>query len=194
MKSAATFLFGMYFHLLCSIAVPVILWNFCLDGYNAVGIGAILFYILEIVIVHILGWICVGCAASAYFQNKKEALKKGWKLLKLSSIPFYAVNFIYSAFIWFLLIGASRGIFFLLLPIPFGITCLMIFQSGCVGICHIMLMRRQCMKNSQGMLSSVHYLLQLIPILDIISTLLLLRRDSYSFFKISSTSAPQSPS
>lgn len=171
----------MYFHLLCSIAVPVILWNFCLDGYNAVGIGAILFYILEIVIVHILGWVCIGCAASAYFQNKEAALKKGWKLLKLSSIPFYAVNFIYSAFIWFLLIGASRGIFLLLLPILFCITCLMVFQGGCVGICHIMLMRRQCMKNNpDGMPSApspVHYLLQLIPVLDIISTVILLHRD-----------------
>lgn len=181
MKSAAAFLSGMYFHLLCSIAVPIILWNFCLDGYNSIGIAAILFYILEISLVHILGWVCVGCAVGAYLQNKAAALKRGWKLLKLSSIPFYVVNFIYSTFIWFLLIGASRGIFLLLLPIPFCITCLMVFQGGCVGICHIMLLRRQRKEDSSGKISAapsaIHYLLQLIPVLDIISTIILLHRD-----------------
>lgn len=174
MKSAKLFLYGMYFHLFLSIVVPIGILVFSSNGWNSVGIGLLLFYLAMIAVVQIIGWVCVGMAIAAYRQNKGEKLRNGIRILKFYSIPFYVVNFLYSFFAWFVLVGASRGILILLVPIPIIITYLMIFQSGCVGICYIMYLRKQ--PENQGKPNGVHYALQLIPVLDIIGTIMILRK------------------
>ena len=173
MKSAKIFLAGMYLHLVLSIGIP--LGIFSQGSWNSLSAGLLMFYLAAILAVQVAGWACVGMAAAAYRHNKGEELKKGWKLLKLASIPFYIFNFFYSYLAWMVLIGASRGLMALFLPIPIFVTCLMVFQSGCVGICHVMDLRRQAEKS--GNPSRLHYLLQLVPVLDIISVILLMRAD-----------------
>lgn len=173
MKSAKIFLAGMYLHLVLSIGVPIGILLFSQDGWNGLSIGLLLFYLAVILAVQIAGWICVVLAAAAYRQKKGDELRKGWKLLKLSSIPFYILNFAYSCLAWMALIGGSRGIMVIFLPIPIFITCLMVFQSGCVGICYVMYLRGQ--PENGGKPSRIHYLLQLVSVLDIVSTVVLLR-------------------
>ncbi len=175
MKTAKLFLSGMYLHLVLSIAVPLGILCFSADrGWNSASIGIFLFYLFMIVVIQLIGWMCVAMAAKAYRHGESALLRRSLKILKLYSIPFYVLNFSYSCLAWFVLIGASRGILFLLVPIPVLVTCMMIFQSGCVGICYVMCLRRQ--PENRGKPSGIHYLLQLISVLDVVSTVMLLRR------------------
>ena len=170
MKSAKIFLIGMYLHLALSIGVPIGILG--IQEWNTTSIGMLFLYFIVIGAVQLIGWICVGMAASAYLKGNLAALQKGWILLKLGSLPFYVINFLYSFLVWFSLVGASRGILIFLVPIPIIITCLMIFQSGWVGVCYIMLLRKQ--PENRGRPGSFHYILQLLPVLDVISTVILL--------------------
>lgn len=175
MKTAKVFLIGMYVHFLLSVAIPAGIFFFCQEtGWNAAGIGLLAFYLLEIVVVHVLGWVTVSMAGTAYRRGEFEKLKSGWKLLKLSSIPFYILNFIYSFLVWFILVGASRGILIIFVPIPIIITCLLIVQSGCVGVLYIKYLRKQPGEN--GRPHGIHYLLQMVSVLDVISTLVILKK------------------
>lgn len=173
-KSAKLFLSGMYLHLLLSFAVPMGIMHLCSDGWNSAGIGLLVFYAVMICAVNISGWVCAGMAIYAYRRGKSEELRRSLKLLKLGSIPFYLLNFAYSFAVWGLLVGASRGMMFFLVPIPVFITCLMIFQSGCVGICYVKCLRNQPENGLKP--SGVHYIMQLVSVLDIISTAVILRK------------------
>ncbi|MCI8946576.1 MAG: hypothetical protein HFI91_05855 [Lachnospiraceae bacterium] len=180
MRSARIFLVGMYIHLFLSIVVPIgmiLLKDRC---WSSVGIGLFLGYLLMIGAVHLTGWISAGMAVSAYRSGEWEMLIKGWKLLKLSSIPFYILNFIYSLLAWIMLIGASRGLLIFLVPIPVFLTCSMIVQSGIYGICVVRYLRRtaKCgaVSGEGRNLSAVHYVLQLVSILDIVSTIMIVKR------------------
>lgn len=166
----------MYLQLVLSIAVPVGILYFSGGGGNATGAGLVVFYLLVfyllmIAAVQIAGWVCVAVGVVAYRRNNAAELRQSWKLLKLWSIPFYVLNFLWSFLVWFVLVGASRGILFLLVPIPVIITCLMIVQSGCVGICYIMLLRKRYGNQPSG----IHYVLQLLSVVDIISTITILK-------------------
>lgn len=60
---------------------------------------------------------------------------------------------------------------FFLLPVLFA--CQLIIQSGCTGVIYIKFLRKQ---HSEKTPSAVHYLLQLIPVLDVVSTLIVLKK------------------
>lgn len=171
-KLAKIFLMGMYLHLVLSIAVPMGMLYFGDSGWNTVVMGLFEFYLAMAVIVHIAGWVCVAAAGMAYCRNEADNLRKGWKWLKLWSIPFYILNFLYSCLVWFVLVGASRGMMILLVPLPVIFTCILIVQSGCVGICYIMLLRKKHQKCPSG----IHYALQFFPVIDIFSTILILKK------------------
>lgn len=175
MKTAKIFLAGMYLHLVLSVATPIGILALCLEsGWNAAGLGLLAFYLLMIVLVQIWGWITVSRAVAAYRRGRSAALWQGWRLLKLGSIPFYILNFLWSCLVWFILVGASRGILFLLVPIPVCITGLMVVQTGCVGACCLKILRSQA--EGTRRVHGIHYLLQLLPVLDVISTLVVLKR------------------
>ncbi len=174
MKSARAFLVGIYLHLLWCISiilVPIILKDSDLTGilmkYILYGI------IVECLVVLIIGGVSVVCAKIAGKQGEHENVKKGWKLLKLATIPFYILNFAYSVFAWGILVGASRGFAIFLVPIPIVFTCTMIVMSGLIGHTYIKYLKRE--KDID--ISGIHNLLQLIPVLDIISTIIILRKE-----------------
>lgn len=174
MKSTKVFLAGMYIHLLLSILTPcAILFQ---GSWNTMGEALFLFYIIMIAAVHILGWVSAGMAAVAYLRKEYGRLQKGWLLLKFGSVPFYILNFIYSFLAWFILIGASRGLMVFFVPVPVFITCAMIVQSGFFGACYIKYLRKQLPDGERP--PAVHYALQMIAVLDIFSTIVLLKKYS----------------
>ncbi len=172
MKSAKIFMIGMYLHLIFSIAIPFMIVLVSSEGWGNLSMFLFIGYLIFIVAVLIMGWICVGIGVSAYRQSEYAKLRKGLKLLKLGTIPFYILNFIYSVVVWFIIIGASRGILVILAIIPILITCTMIVQSGCIGICYIKYLRQK----NQGKPHAIHYFLQLISVFDVISTLIILHK------------------
>ena len=175
MKSAKVFLWAMYVHLVFSIAVPVGIVLSCIDeGWDAVGIVLVLPYWLETVAVQIIGWVCAGLAVVTYRKGQWEKLFLGWKRLKVRSIPFFVINFIYSVLVWFILVGGSRGILILLVPIPIIYTCTLVFQSGCVGICYIKYLRKHLEDSVRP--SGIHYVLQLLAVADLVSTAVILKK------------------
>ena len=98
-------------------------------------------------------------------------LLSGWRALKLGAIPFYILNFLWSVLVWGALVTASRGTFILLVPIPICLTWLMVVQSGVTGWLYI-----RCLRESGEDAAILHSVCQFIPVLDVLSTLLLLRR------------------
>lgn len=173
MKTARLFLAGMYVHLISSVAVPIGIlylgWGGA--GWNRFNGWLLLAYLVEIGLVQLLGWISAGAAVSAYRRNDMDRLLSGWRTLKLGSIPFYILNFIWSVLAWGAMTAASRGIFILLVPIPIGLTWLMIIQSGVTGWLYI-----RCLRESGEDAAILHSVCQFLPVLDVLSTLLLLRR------------------
>lgn len=125
------------------------------------------------VLVQALGWVCIWCAWQAYYQGKGDALRRTWKLLKLGAVPFYVLNFLWSGFCWLMLVGASRGLMIFFVPIPIIFTCLLVLQSGCVAHRYLRwLIERP--GGQQGITSFLTFL-QFVPVLDILSTVLLLK-------------------
>lgn len=171
MKSAKLFLGGMYLHLALSVAVPAAM--ILLPHWNG-GQGLFFFYLVFIGVLFVLGWVAVAMAARAGSGQDVQGLWSAWRLLKLWSIPFFVLNFLYSVLAWFIIVAASRGIFFMLLPIPIAITCTLILQTGCVGCVAVKTFRSRSSLERRP--DRVHYLLQLLPVADVISTLVLLRR------------------
>jgi len=171
MKSAKLFLLGMYIHILLSILVPgtILFFN---RTWNRIGIFLFIFYIIMIAVVLVTGGVCVGMAWIAYKNEDDQKLKKSWKLLKLGSIPFFVINFFYSLFMWTIIVAASRGFYALFLPIPIIITYLMIFDCGCVGIFYLMSLHELPENRDKNFLP--HYLMQLLPVLDVVDTIIVL--------------------
>ncbi len=173
MKAAKIFLLGMYVHFAASAAFPAAIFFVCAgSGWNALGLGLLAAYLLEVAAVQLAGWAAVVSAVRLGRRGELRKLREGWRLLKFASIPFFIANFFYSALIWTLLAAASRGIFGLLFPIPVFITCQMVVHSGCVGWCWLRRQRR----GAQAAPGKLHYLWQVLPVADVIVTGVLLRR------------------
>ena len=135
MKSAKCFLAGMYLHLALSVAVPigVPLLAGRENGWNSLCTGLLLLYLAAVLLVQLAGWACAVSAWRAARRGEAGLLRTWWLFLKLCSIPFYILNFLWSVFVWGLFIMASRGILFALLPIPVGFTCLTVVQASSIS-------------------------------------------------------------
>jgi len=174
MKSAKAFLIGMYVHIAASMILPITILLVCPDGWTVLGEGLLVVYLVEVAAVQILGWVAVASAVRLGKRGETGKLRRGWRLLKFASIPFFIINFAYSALVWFLLTAASRGLFGLLVPIPVFITWQMIVQSGFVGWRWLKYKRRELEDGSRP--GRLHYLWQILPVADVVDTAVLLRR------------------
>nr|WP_325211396.1 DUF6652 family protein [uncultured Oscillibacter sp.] len=177
MKTAKLFLAGIYVHLAFSVAAPIGIlylgWGGA--GWNRSNGSLLLAYLLVIGLVQLLGWISAGAAVSAYRRNDMARLLSAWRTLKLGAVPFHILNFLWSVLAWGSIVAASRGVFILLVPIPIGLTWLMIIQSGVTGWLYI-----RCLRESGEDAAILHSVCQFLPVLDVLSTLLLLRRGKRS--------------
>lgn len=172
MKTARLFLIGMYLHLALSIAAPVGIlvldWRNSVPSFWSKVLG--LCYFAGAVLALLLGWLCVIMGLVASHQRHMGRLVTGWRMLKLKSIPFHILNFLWSGAVLALFIMASRGPLYLLAAVPMAIACVFVFQSGCLGIALVHTMRR----HGDGP-TFLHYLGQILPVADVVSTLFLLR-------------------
>lgn len=177
MKTARLFLAGMYLHLALSVAVPVGIPLLAGqgDGWNGLCTGLLLLYLTAVLLVQLAGWACALSARRAAKRGEEDLLRTWWLFLKLCSIPFYILNVLWSLFVWGLFLLASRGILLALLPVSFAVTCLMAVPTGLVGLSYLRLQKRQGRP-----VSGLHTVCQLLPVLDVISTLLLVRRLRHS--------------
>ncbi|MDD6798649.1 MAG: hypothetical protein PUE71_10220 [Clostridia bacterium] len=171
MKKARMLVLLMYLHLMVSMVAPfmaVIIAN----KYNSKsGLLCILLYVIIVLAIQMYGWICAVSARKLLKHNNIEELRKAWLLLKLKTVPFYIVNYIYSFLMWFVLVAASRGIFIIFVWIPVAITCYFIIQSGIYGYCYIKYMR-----DIKGIgITNNQVIMQFIPVLDFFGTLKLRR-------------------
>lgn len=172
MKAAKLFLAGMYLHLACSVLVPLgILYTGWNTGWTPFNFALFVAYILEILAVQALGWASAAAAVRAAGELDWDSLQGGWRILKLKSVPFQVLNLLWSALAWFFLVKASRGAMTVFLPIPMILTWLMVFQSGVYGLLLIRALRRQGEK-----VFFLHTLCQVLPLLDAVSTWIMLRR------------------
>lgn len=172
MKEARLFLAGMYLHLVFSVLVPLgILYTGWNIGWTPLNFTFLVVYILEVLVVQVLGWVSAAAAARAAGEQDWDSLQDGWRILKLKSVPFQILNFLWSALAWFCLVKASRGALAVLLPVPILITWAMVFQSGIYGLLIIRALRRQGEK-----VFFLHPLCQILPGVDAISTWVMLRR------------------
>lgn len=160
----------MYLHLALSVAVPLVI--LFAGEWTAFGEGLFAFYLFFIGVSQLLGWVAVVLAARAGGKGETDRVLRAWRLLKLGSVPFFVLNFLYSVAVWFLIVAASRGIFLIFVPIPVAITCFFILETGCVGCVAVKALRRQ----PPPVPGKLHYFLQLLPVADVVSTLLLLHR------------------
>lgn len=173
MKTARACLIVMYLYIILSVAAPVVV---VVSGQyhelEMLGFGLLWGYLASMVLLQILSFSAAGVGFWLCRKGEGEKLAKGWKLLKFGSVPFYLLNFMVCFLEMALLIGASRGLLLIALPIPVTYTCLLIAQSGCLGACLVFLLRRQREQKP----SPLHYVLQFLPVLDFISALVLLQK------------------
>lgn len=131
--------------------------------------------LISFVAVQVVGCISAVSAVKMHLNSEHEVLKESWLLLKLKTIPFYILNFIYGLAYIIGIIGASRGLVVMaVIPIliPIWYTCAFIVQSGFFGAANVAFLR----KEYGDRISAIHYVLQFVPVLDVVSTLIVRKK------------------
>mgnify|MGYP001096319088 CR=1 FL=1 len=172
--SAAAFFAAMHLHLAASIAAPVGVIATASQRWEGPAGELLLAHLSAAALAQLAGWVCVFCAWRAYCQGRGDALRWAVRLLKLYTIPFYLINFAWSVLCWAMLVGASRGILILFVPIPVLFSCLLVVQSGCVAYCCLRWAAER--PGGRPVLGGVWRLLLFVPVLDLFGAVLLLRQ------------------
>jgi hypothetical protein len=116
-------------------------------------------------------------AIGFYKANDADGLRRGMKQMKLASIPYFVVNFIYFAALALLAMVASRGIV-LFTPIPLIFVLVMLFTyvimsfTSIYGIVYLIWLKKSGETKLATMV--VHIVMQLVFVLDILNTVFLL--------------------
>ncbi len=129
--------------------------------------------VLFFIAVQALGWISAVLAVKMFMQSETDQLSKAWVLLKIKTIPFYILNFAVCLMVGFGLALATAGLLSFIIILMIIYTCTFIVQSGFFGAANIILLRR---KYGKEQISAIHYFLQFISVLDVISTIILFRK------------------
>lgn len=157
MKLAILFIISLY------IGIPSIALMPILIG-NLVESAVLCWVILSAVFLAVTGFMFASGILSvikAVNSDTKSAVRM-WRTIKLAAVPIYVLNFIFFAlfgvmmFPTTVIMGFASGFF----------CCSGIVLSGITGITAIK-------KAESDNISKIHYALQLIPVLDVISTLII---------------------
>ena len=113
-----------------------------------------------------------------YKNREYNSMRTYMKVLKLGSIPYFVLNFIIYFLLFMLFFAASRGLIMftptpLLFLIPIFFTYLNVLFTSFYGLGFIATISKE-KKLSKGKML-IHVLLQLCFVLDVISTIILLR-------------------
>lgn len=133
-------------------------------GVTAMAVGSV-----SVLIVCIIGII------RGYKLYKKAdyiSLRKSMTVLKLGSIPFYVINFLYSVFVCMALTIGTRGVGIVTVPLAVCFTYGIIIMSGIYGILYIKYLRKVLPEENRP--SILHYIFQFVSVFDVVSTLVLI--------------------
>ena len=189
MKIIKTFFVMLYIQLALQYGILPVLGYGTDETTGETKIWANIFFVvltISFVAVQVAGCLSAATAVKMYIKSEYDSLKKSWLLLKLKTIPFYILNFIYGVIYVIVLIGASRGLAVMaVIPIllPIWYTCAFIVQSGFFGGANVASLRKKYCDS----ISLIHYVLQFIPVLDVLGTVILLKKTK----KINAASAEQ---
>lgn len=124
-------------------------------------------------ITQILGCLSASLAVKMYWHSEDDKIRKALILLKIKTVPFYLLNLVYGLIYTLFITFVSMGMALVLIVpvmIPIWYTCAFVVQSGFFGAAAVARLR----KNYGNCISKRNYVLQFIPILDVINTVFLL--------------------
>lgn len=162
MKRVNTFLILQYITLAGTIAVPLIVASFISQDIKKFIPGLACIFLVLLVAVIIAATVITEIACVKRADSKPQALVKIWKKLKFLTIPFYVINFI----VYVITAPITFPVSLFIFPLD-GLLCLiMIIISGTAGIKAIKMLKQKGKK-----ISGIHYVFQLLPVFDVLSTL-----------------------
>jgi hypothetical protein len=97
------------------------------------------------------------------------------KILKLGSIPFYILNFIVTGIFFAFIFFATRGIGLILLPIPVLITWIILLSTSVNSISFLVFIYKNRVITKKSFI--LNLLAQLTFVIDIISTIIILKKE-----------------
>ncbi len=166
MNSAVFFVISLYIGIPAITLLPMMLH----DLISSISDSALLYLLAMVVLFSAVFWLIVvsglQCIRKAKSFNTHQSVKI-WKIMKLAPVPVYVVNYLYFMTFGIMIFPAS-------VPLGFAswVFCLLsVLLSGAAGII--------CfgkIGSVQVKISKIHYALQLLPVLDVISTLILIAR------------------
>lgn len=173
MKTTKAFIICLYISLGLNYLAVALCGRAFVNGSEAWLKGMLILFLISGVVLFIAN--VLGCMVAVLSARVDDmALLKAVKQMKLYTIPFYLLNFVFQFIVWTILMMALRGMLFFLLWIPFFSAWLLILESGCVANRYIKRLRARMPDERKP--GKVHYFLQLIPVLDVLSTLIVLKK------------------
>lgn len=168
MKIIKAFFIMLYVQLV--IPLLPIFWDGILDEkYHFITVISEVIMLIFFAAVQVLGCISAVLAIKMFFNSEEENLSKAWTLLKIKTIPFYVINFAICFPIGLMLTVATAGLLIFVGIVMIWYTCAFIVQSGFFGMANVITMR----KKYGDSISVIHYVLQFLPVFDVISTIIL---------------------
>ena len=163
MKLAILFVISLYVGLPSVVFLPMLTGN-SIGSLVLCWLLWILIFLAAAVFVYLTGILCSVKAV----RSDSETAAKMWKTMKLAAVPIYVLNFLF-----FISFGVMMLPGTVILGFVSGfICCSSIVLSGIAGITAI---RKKASDGEKG-INKIHYGLQVIPVLDVISTLILIRK------------------
>ena len=137
-------------------------------------------------ITQVLGCLSALLAVKMYWRSEDDKIRKALILLKIKTVPFYLLNLVYGLIYTLFITFVSMGMALVLIVpvmIPIWYTCAFVVQSGFFGAANVAVLRKKYCDS----ISLIHYVLQFIPVLDVLGTVILLKKTK----KINAASAEQ---
>lgn len=162
MKLAILFVISLY------VGIPSVALMPVLVGGNIESL-ALVWIIITAVFLAVTGFMFasgIACVIKTSNSDTRTAVRI-WRIMKLASVPIYVINFLF-----FLLFGVMMFPGTVIIGFASGFFCCSgIVLSGIAGIIAIK------EKTSDGVkIGKIHYGLQIIPVFDVVSTLILIRK------------------
>lgn len=171
MKLVKTFFVMLYVQLVAPL-LSLLFVDFVGEKSQFLAVVSEIFTLVFFAFVQFLGVACAIWAIKMYLNSEKEDLSKAWILLKIKTIPFYLINFVICFVVGISLTVATAGLLVIINIIMIWYTCAFIVQSGFFGAANVAFLR----KEYGDRISAIHYVLQFVPVIDVVSTLIVRKK------------------
>ncbi len=172
MKAAKVFLILQYICLAGMTAVPLLISSVISQEVKSSVPSLAKVLLLTLIAVLLIAALIIEISASRSAarqikKGNKETALRIWRQLKLISIPFYAACFL----IYIISAPLCFPLSLITVPLSFLFCWVMIIISGISGIKII-----KSLKAGNVKISPVHFALQVLPVADVISTVILKKK------------------